>query len=197
MVLRIGFVPGVMPDKWARRWAERERERIELLPLPEEEQASALLGSDPVAEMVLARLPLGGAADLSDRCHQVRLYDEQPVVVAAADHPVAAYERVPAEDLEHEQFPLGVPEQITARAEQLPFGPMTVRDAIEVAASGTGVVICPQSVTRLHHRKDVVHRPVDGLPASTVALVWLRERDGERLQRFVGVVRGRGARSSR
>lgn len=197
MTLLIGFAPGVMPDKWGRRWAEREPERIELVPVDEDAQAAALLGDPPAAEMVLARLPLGGPPDLADRCHLVRLYDEQPVVVAAVDHPITAYDRVPAADLEHEQFPLGTPLGLTGRAEQLSFGPMTVREGIEVAASGTGVVVCPQSVARLHHRKDVVHRPVDDLPSTTVALVWLRERDDERLQRFVGVVRGRGSRSSR
>jgi hypothetical protein len=52
-------------------------------------------------------------------------------------------------------------------------------------------------VARLHHRKDVVSRPVTDLDPTSVALAWLVEKDDERAQRFVGVVRGRSARSSR
>jgi hypothetical protein len=58
-------------------------------------------------------------------------------------------------------------------------------------------VILPMSVARLHHRKDVVHRPVVDLPVTTVALAWRADHDDERSQRFVGVVRGRTPRSSR
>jgi hypothetical protein len=53
------------------------------------------------------------------------------------------------------------------------------------------------SVARLRHRKDVVAVPVNGIPDTTVALVWLRERDDEQCQSFVGVVRGRTRNSSR
>ena len=74
---------------------------------------------------------------------------------------------------------------------------MTRPGAVEAVAAGTGVVVLPMSVARLHHRKDVVHRPVRGLPPTTIALVWLVERDDEHTQAFVGVVRGRTPRSSR
>ena len=53
------------------------------------------------------------------------------------------------------------------------------------------------SVARLHHRKDVVAVRVLGLPETEVGLAWLVARDDERTQEFVGVVRGRTARSSR
>ena len=74
---------------------------------------------------------------------------------------------------------------------------MTEREAMETVAAGTGIAILPMSVARLYHRKDVVHRPVTDLDPTTVALAWLVERDDERAQRFVGVVKGRTARSSR
>lgn len=195
MTLRIAFVPGVTPDKWAGRWRERERESLELLPIEQTEQAESVASG--AAEMVFVRLPLGGPADLADTLHQIRLYEEQPFVVAGVEHPIAAYDEVPAEDLADEQFPLGVPDAITVREEQLAFPAMSARDAVEVAASGTGVVVLPQSVARLYHRKDVVARPVLDLPTTTIALVWPREADSERLQRFVGIVKGRGSRSSR
>jgi DNA-binding transcriptional LysR family regulator len=74
---------------------------------------------------------------------------------------------------------------------------MTVREAVDVVASGSGVVVLPQSLARLHHRKDVVHRPVLGVPATTIGLAWLVENDDPRVQTFIGIVRGRTERSSR
>jgi DNA-binding transcriptional LysR family regulator len=74
---------------------------------------------------------------------------------------------------------------------------MSEREAVETVATGTGVVILPMSVARLHHRKDVVHREVTDLPATTIALVWPRDRDDDVTQAFVGVVKGRSANSSR
>jgi len=74
---------------------------------------------------------------------------------------------------------------------------MTEQDAIETVAAGTGIVLVPLSVARLHQRKDVVHRVVTDLAPSTIALVWLRDRDDETTQAFVGVVKGRTANTSR
>ena len=53
------------------------------------------------------------------------------------------------------------------------------------------------SVARLHHRKDVTFRPVTDLPTTTIGLVWRTDHDDERVQTFIGVVRGRTANSSR
>ena len=53
------------------------------------------------------------------------------------------------------------------------------------------------SVARLHHRKDVTHRPVTDLPTTKVGLAWLVDNEDERVQAFIGIVRGRTARSSR
>ncbi|GAA3543886.1 LysR family transcriptional regulator substrate-binding protein [Nocardioides daeguensis] len=194
--LRIAFVPGVTPDKWARAWRERNpRIRLHLLPVEEEQQRAVL--DDGTADMALVRLPV----DLESPAplHCVRLYDEVPVVVAGREHFVAASDPetpIPMADLAEEQLVLPHPSGWTPTAEQLPFPPMNVKDAIEVAASGSGIVIVPMSVARLHHRKDVVQRPVE-LDPTTVALVWLRAADSPVHQDFVGVVRGRRASSSR
>ena len=53
-------------------------------------------------------------------------------------------------------------------------------------AAGTGVVVVPMSVARLHQRKDVVTRVVSDLEPTTIAVVWLVERDDEVTQAFVG-----------
>jgi hypothetical protein len=79
----------------------------------------------------------------------------------------------------------------------LDFPEMTVKEAFEVVASGTGMAIVPMSVARLHHRKDLVHRPVTDVAPTRIGLAWLVDNDDDRLDRFIGVVRGRRETSSR
>lgn len=189
--LRVGFVPGVTPDKWGRSWRERRSGVwLELLPV-EEADAEAAVRSDAL-DMALLRLPID-----RDGMHVVRLYDEVPVVVVGREHPIAAYDQIPVADLAGEQFAGGPPAGLVPGVEQLDFPPMSDREAIEVAASGAAVAILPMSVARLHRRKDAVYRPVIDLDPTTIALAWLVERDDEITQAFVGVVRGRTPRSSR
>lgn len=194
--LRVAFVSGVTPDKWARAWRERNpRIRLELQPIEQDQQRAVL--DDGTADMVIARLPVD--LESPTPLHCVKLYDEVPVVVAGLDHFVAAADAdspIPLEDLSEEQLVLPHPSGWTPSVDQLAFPPMSVKDAIEVAASGTGIVIVPMSVARLHHRKDVVQRPVDLEPTS-VALLWLRSADSDVHQDFVGVSRGRRPSSSR
>jgi DNA-binding transcriptional LysR family regulator len=117
-------------------------------------------------------------------------------VVASAEHPVAAYDEIDAAELADEH-------------DVLRENPgLSVRHAVETVAAGTGIVVVPMSLARLHHRKDAVWRPVHGVPDHPVGLAWLREpppglSDAERdareeaVQTFVGIVRGRTTNSSR
>ncbi len=189
--LRVGFVTGSTPDKWAASWRERyPREPLALVPVTEADQESLL--RDGTLDLALVRLPVD-----RDGLHAIPLYDEVPVVVAAAEHFVAAAEEVTLADLEDEQLVLPHRSGWRPQAAQLDWPRMTEREAVETVSAGTGVAIVPMSVARLYQRKDVVHRPVADLDPTTVALAWLVERDDEQTQRFVGVVRGRTPRSSR
>jgi DNA-binding transcriptional LysR family regulator len=188
--LRIGFVGGTTPDKWARAWRERRSERLMLVPLSEGEQEDAVRNGD--VDMALVRLPID-----AEGLHCVRLYDEMPVAVAGLDHLVSAAEQVTLADLADEQLVRPHASGWTPSVEQLSWPPMSEREAVETVASGTGIVILPLSVARLHQRRDVVHRQVTDLPPTTIALVWPRESDGEVTQAFVGVVKGRSANTSR
>lgn len=176
--LRVAFVPGVTPDKWARRWAERMPPySLELLPVEENDQTAVLY--DGRADMCLVRLPV----DDEERLHVIPLYTEVPVVVVPRGHFVEAADEVTLADLEDE-IVHAVP-------------PLSAKDAVATVGAGVGVVILPMSVARLHHRKDVAERPVTDLPETCIALAWRRDLDDDRTQAFVGVVRGRTAHSSR
>ena len=189
--LRIGFVTGATPDKWARNWRDQRREPLELVPVTEADQLDGV--RDGSLDMALVRLP----AD-TDGLHCVRLYDELQVAIASREHLLsAADDEVTTADLVDEQLVRPHSSGWRPTAEQLEWPPMNEQEAIETVAAGTGVVILPMSVARLHQRKDVVSRVVSDLEPTTIALVWKRERDDDVTQAFVGVTKGRTARSSR
>lgn len=190
MTFRVGFVTGATPDKWARTWRDRSRESLELVPVTEAEQEAVL--REGQVDMCLVRLPID-----RDGLHCIPLYEEQPVVVMGHEHLLSLLDEVSLADLAEEQLVLPHRSGWTPSAEQLSWPEMSEKDAVEVVASGTGVAIVPMSIARLHHRKDVVHRPVVDVEPTTVGLAWLVDSDDPRLQTFIGIVRGRTANSSR
>jgi DNA-binding transcriptional LysR family regulator len=163
---------------------------MDLVPITEEQQEDVVRRGE--VDLALVRLPVDTA-----ELHCVRLYDELPVVVAGKEHLVAAAETVTREDLADEQLVRPHRSGWRPAVAQLDWPPMTEREAIEIVAGGTGIVVVPMSVARLYHRKDVVHRQVTDVRPTTIALVWLRERDDDVTQAFVGVVKGRTANTSR
>ncbi|MDN5599312.1 MAG: LysR family transcriptional regulator, partial [Brachybacterium sp.] len=105
-------------------------------------------------------------------------------VVVGDEHVLSVLDEIHEEDLvEETELPQQDPDDAASR--------------VAIAAAGVGYARMPLSLARLHHRKDAVHRPlVDGGP-TRIALAWPREADDDTRQEFVGVVRGRTARSSR
>jgi DNA-binding transcriptional LysR family regulator len=188
--LRLGFVTGTTPDKWARAWRDQRRGPLELVPVTEADQQAAL--RDGRVDMCLVRLPVQ-----RDGLHLVALYDEVVVAVVPRDHFATAATEVELADLADEQLVLPHRSGWTPAAEQLAWPTMDEREAVEVVASGGGIALLPMSVARLLARKDIASRPVVDLPPTRVGLAWLIERDDARTQAMVGVVRGRTARSSR
>jgi len=196
---RVGFAPGVMPDRWGRTWAERSpRDPLELVPLGDRDGVALLRTGE--LSMCFVRLPVN-----RDGLHLIPLYDEQPVVVVAKEHAVAAFDEVDVTDLADEhllQDPDDVPEWRDVATEvregtRYPVPELTLKQAVESVAADAGVVVVPLSLARLHHRKDVVHVPVTGVPTTKVGLAWRTDDEDPRVQVFIGVVRGRTANSSR
>lgn len=187
----VGFVTGATPDKWARIWRERfARDPLELVPVTEEEQEAGI--REGRLDMTLVRLPID-----RDGLHCIPLYEELQVAVMGVEHVLTLSEELTLADLADEQLVLPHRSGWTPDAEQLAWPAMSVADAVEVVASGTGVVIVPMSIARLRNRKDVTYRVVTDLEPTTVGLAWRIDNEDPWVQRFIGIVRGRTERSSR
>ncbi|MFF3056034.1 LysR family substrate-binding domain-containing protein [Streptomyces sp. NPDC057909] len=191
---RLAYVPGVTPTKWVRIWNERLPEiPLTLVAVTAAEASDVLRGGGADAGFV--RLPID-RTDLS----AIPLYTETTVVVIPKDHIAAAVDEVSAEDLADEivLHPL----DDTLDWERPPGRPAierpaTTADAIELVAAGVGLLVVPQSLARLHHRKDLTYRPVTGVPESRIALSWPEDATTDMVENFIGIVRGRTVNSSR
>jgi DNA-binding transcriptional LysR family regulator len=191
---RLAYVPGVTPTKWVRVWNERlPRVALTLIGVTAAEAADVVRAGG--ADAGLVRLPIDRTG-----LSAIPLYTETTVVVVPKDHLVTAAEEVTVADLADE-FVLH-PLDDTLGWEQLPGEPAferpaTTAAAIELVAAGAGVLVVPQSLARLHHRKDLTYRPVSDAPESQVALTWPEDATTELMEQFIGIVRGRSLNSSR
>lgn len=172
-----------MPGKWEKSWTEHERasrrwRRLELRMVEVAEQETLLHAGE--LDMCIVR----GSVD-RDQLHLVSMYNEVAVAVLSNEHPATAYDELKLADLTGE---------LDVLAE---FPELDLPMAIETVAAGTGYVLVPMSLARLHARKDIEFRPVTDAAESPVGLAWLIENDAPDTQGFVGIVRGRTARSSR
>jgi DNA-binding transcriptional LysR family regulator len=164
-------------------------------------QADLLQGPEAVAA-VIARLPFADTG--SEELSTIQLYDEAPVVIVAKDHVFAVVDQISIAELLEEVLlldPLERPEWREALAGRrlidAEHRPGDLESALDLVATGTGVLVAPQAIARAHRRRDVVHRPLDGVPSTRVALVWVTERKSDELEQFIGVIRGRSAASTR
>ncbi|WP_307797160.1 LysR family transcriptional regulator substrate-binding protein [Williamsia soli] len=195
---QLAFVPGVTPGKWVRIWSERlPRVRLEVVPIDVAACADAI--RDGRIQMAITRLPDAlGHRDPGPH-HTIELYQETTVVVVPKDHVFTAVDEIGVGDLADEQllWPLDVPLVVGQRpGTAVDHRPETTSDAIELVAAGTGLLLVPQSLARLHHRKDLAYRPVTDAPTGSVGLLWPAPTS-ELAEEFIGIVRGRKATSSR
>ncbi|MBQ0984259.1 LysR family transcriptional regulator [Streptomyces sp. F63] len=191
---RLAYVPGVTPAKWVRIWRERlPAVPLDLVPVPAAGAADVL--RDGGADAGFLRLP----ADRTD-LHAIPLYTETTVVVVPKDHVVTAADEVAPGDLADEivLHPLddtlaweGLPGQPAKER------PATTADAVELVAAGVGLLVVPQSLARLHHRRDLTYRPLTDAPQSRVALSWREDATTDLVEQFIGIVRGRTVNSTR
>ena len=192
---RLGYVPGATPGKWARIWAERRPDvPLELLGASTVEVVDEIRAGAVDAGVV--RLPIDRTG-----LHTIPLYTETTVVVVPKEHMLTAVDEAGLDDLADEivlrpqDDTLPWPGDRPGRAAG--FDPTTTAEAIELVAAGVGLLVLPQSLARLHHRRDLAHRPVTDAPQSSVVLTWPDAENTELMEEFIGIVRGRTANSSR
>ena len=191
---RLAYVPGETPTKWVRIWNERlPGTPLTLVGVPAADAAGLL--RDGGADAGFVRLPVD-RTDLS----AIPLYTETTVVVIPKDHAAFSVEEMSVEDLADEivLHPL----DDTLDWERPPGRPAferpaTTADAVELVAAGVGLLVVPQSLARLHHRKDLTYRPLTGVPESRIALSWPEEKTTDLVEEFIGIVRGRTVNSTR
>ncbi|GAA1232933.1 LysR substrate-binding domain-containing protein [Prauserella halophila] len=196
---RLAYVPGVTPDKWVRTWRERVPDvPLHLVGVPAAEAADRV--RDGSVDAALLRLP-------TDRSglHAIPLYTETTVVVVEKEHVLTVVDEVSVDDLADEV--VLHPHDDTLAWQALPGQPAIARPdttagAVELVAAGVGVLVAPQSLARLHHRKSLTYRPVTGteqcpVPQSQVALSWPEEETTDLMEEFIGIVRGRTVNSTR
>lgn len=189
--LRVGYVPGVQPDKWLTRWRERNPD----VPV------SARRAGDPRAELadaaeadgfdvIFVRESDDAPRSAPSGLLRVPLYTETMAVLAEKDHGLGAFDALSAADLEGERW-LEPVDPISATPDE-------VSAAVDLVAAGVGLLALPMPYARALSRRDVVARPVDGVPATRMGIAWSPARESDELiDEFVGIVRGRTAGTSR
>lgn len=179
-MLTIAFVTGTEPGKWFRRYEELTGDRLEAIasddPFP-------LVGTQAVAALV--RLP---DERVGEDYHVVRLYEEAPGVAVPKDSVYAEIGEVTREDLA---------EEIVNHSGPTPIDDL--RSALQVVAANVGIAYAPLPLLKNLARKQVKALPLRGATGSLsqIALVWRKADDSDAVQDFVGVTKGRTARSSR
>lgn len=177
--LRVAFIVGVTPGKWAKVWAERlPRTYLELMSSTAAESLAAVENGS--ADAAFLRMPVA-----VDRLSNIPLYTELPVVVVPKGHAIEAMDVVTIADLSAETV-------LSSEVQDADWALI-----VEMVATGAGVAVMPHSVARALSRRDVVARPVSDGPHSRIALVWLTGNDNSLIEEFIGIVRGRTANSSR
>lgn len=184
------YVPGVTPGKWIRRWEERMPQvSLEHRLVDDDVAATLALLEAGEASLAFVRVPAGTSATLREGRFAIPLYEEQQAVVAAKGHEIAAFDELDLEDLEGETFFDNSPEGIQALG--------GLETALEVVASGAGLLVLPMPEVRHLNNPEVVARRLRDSEPSEIVLVWRQDADSDLIQEFVGIVRGRRADSGR
>ncbi|MBK4140245.1 LysR family transcriptional regulator [Corynebacterium macginleyi] len=186
-MLRLAFVTGTQAGKWFRRFQDTTAHGGLFTIDADDSMAELLSGNVDVA---LMRLPDGR---VDDSFHVVRLYEETPGIAVPKDSVYAeAGEALALADVsdEHLNYQLTDSGEVDIAA---------VREALQVVAANVGIAIAPLPLLKILSKKQVVPLALTGseVPVTEIALVWRKSHDNEAIQDFVGIAKGRTARSSR
>ena len=146
--LKVVFVPGLLPDKWFRRFDERHggaNRRVRIASAAADDPLPYVLHGKADVEFIRmdSRGREGVVKDAEARrqsIHLIELYEEQPGVAVPEDNPIALFPQVSSRDLEDEKI-MWAPQPPDFRVD-IP----DVRSALEVVAANVGIVIAPPVV---------------------------------------------------
>ena len=192
--LTVGYVPGVTPAKWARAWSQRHPDvPLQLHAVAAADAADALRAGTVDVALLRLRVDATGLA-------VIPLYDETTVVVVPTDHLFSAADAVTVADVDGEPLLLPLDDVVGWAATpgvRVAHQPETTREATELVAAGIGVLVVPQSLARLYHRRDLTYRPITDAPTCPVALAVPEGEQPALVEEFIGIARGRTPGSSR
>lgn len=218
--MRLGFARGIAPSKWAKRWDDSAAQHgwapIELVPLPVHGRAEPGHAGDAEVDVTLERVGPGGRpagtdggdAGAAPTRRAVRLYVEAVALVVPAGHELAEAPTVDWEALalvpllSHPDHAAGWPEP--RLWDDPSWAPRDAAAALDLVATGAGAILLPLPLARhlagkrMHAVLPVVGAPGEpALPGTEIWASWAIERDDADVQRLVGILRGRTARSGR
>jgi DNA-binding transcriptional LysR family regulator len=122
------------------------------------------------------------------------------VAVVPTDHVLCAADEVSSADLADEPTLVPLDDVVAwpdAPGVPIDHRPESTEAAVELVAAGLGVLIVPQSLARLYHRRDLTYRPISDAPTCAVALAFPDGSQSALVEEFTGIVRGRKPSSSR
>lgn len=202
--MRLGFVRGISPTKWAKRYLSATHTPLTLVPVaaafsPHKQDS---LDYDMLLERTAPEAIPGGTNEGGAR-RSLRLYDETIALVVPVDHELAGETEISEADLS--LIPLiDHPDHAAQWPAPQPWAdptwkPRNARAALALVATGAGAMLLPLPLARhLSSKKEHVLIAVVGdLAPTTVWATWQASRDAADIQQLAGILRGRTARSSR
>ena len=191
---RLAYVPGVTPAKWVRIWNERLPDvPLDLVAVTAAEAPDLLRAGGADAGFV--RLPVDRTVFSA-----IPLYTETTVVVVPKDHLVTAADEVTSRTWRTRSCCTRSTTSSTGSGRRdgpRSSAPPPRRTPSNWWRRAWALLVVPQSLARLHHRRDLTYRPVTDAPQSSVALSWPEEATTDMVEDFIGIVRGRTVNSSR
>ena len=217
VMLHLVFATGTEPGKWFQRFQRDIPHGIDAVAvddpfaaLADDAGAVGAGGAGP-AELALMRLPDARVDEtaIGQQFHVVKLYTEQRGIAVPKDSVFAEVgEPVGPADIDGEI--------INFVAEEC--GPINVdklRESLQVVAANVGVAIGPLPLLKMLSKNQISVLPYNGeyvgdseqagehsggkatVPQTEIALVWKVAEDGDAIQDFVGIAKGRKSGSTR
>lgn len=191
--LRIGYPPGLSPDKWLRRMAARFPQVQLDTTLVDVGRAQLAQAPDLLAsgfDVVFVREPAEAPRSAPEGLARIPLYAEDLAVLVPRDHEASLFPSLSLADLDGERWVDPVDALASSSAD--------VETHVALVAANVGLGLLPLPLARAHSRRDVAVIRLDEPPRTRMGIAWLPGRgDEDEIAGFVGIVQGRTERTSR